>query len=293
MLLSLLLACAPNSATEPDDAPPGTPVDPDVATWWPDHVPVESASRVVFFGDSITAGFGINQSRNQYTNLLLENHDARWPTYSGNSLTERYGELEVFDFSRSGAETPELLQFQIPQMQNAFAGGVSGHTLVFMTIGGNDMVGAIATGGVPTIAATLDENIEEIAQAFQDEALFPDGATLFFTNIYEPSDGEGLADECFFGLDLSAVEPVLDEVNENSLALAMEYDFAWVDLRGHFRGHGHNFDAVDIEAYDADDPTLWLQDDCIHPTARGHHELRRLFLAAVDGEPLPLEIIGG
>ena len=111
------------------------------------------------------------------------------------------------------------------------------------------------------------------------------------TNVYEPTDGAGQADECFLGLDVSAAEPVLTDLNGRLRVLAEDMGFAYVDLRGHFNGHGFNHDDPSIPNYDADDPTLWFQGDCIHPTRRGHHELRRLVLSAADNEPMTLEIL--
>lgn len=288
MLLALALACSPDPTSEIINEP-GIPVDPDVATWWPEHVPVESATRVMFFGDSITWGYGISNSDNQYTSLLLENHDDRWPDFAGDTLTDRFGSLEVLDFSVNGAVTGEVRYNQIPYMESTLPDVIEGHTLVFMTIGGNDLAATLyGQGELDEVAGEIDDNLRGIAEAFDDPTRYPDGATLFLSNVYEPTDGEGQADTCFLGLNVSALEPVLDEINANSLELAQDFGFAWVDLRGHFRGHGHNYDNPSIDAYDDEDPSLWLQDDCIHPTARGHHELRRLFLAAVDGVGLPL-----
>ena len=288
MLLALALACAPDPAAQilPD---PGPPLDPDVATWWPAEVPFDTATRVMFFGDSITWGYGISNSENRYTSLLIENNDDRWPDFEGDTLTDRYGPLEVLDYSVNGAVTREVRYNQIPYMESTLPDVIEGHTLVFMTIGGNDLAATLyGQSDLDEVAGEVDDNLRGIAESFADPARYPDGATLFLSNVYEPTDGEGQADACFLGLNVSALEPVLDEINTNSLALAHEFGFAWIDLRGHFRGHGFNHDNPSIEAYDEEDPSLWLQDDCIHPNARGHHELRRLFLAAVDGVDLPL-----
>ena len=62
-----------------------------------------------------------------------------------------------------------------------------------------------------------------------------------------------------------------------------------VDMHGHFLGHGLNYDMTDNAEYDAADPTLWFESDCIHPNERGHHELRRVFFGAMAGEPVPVE----
>lgn len=282
--LVALLACSPDPATPLD---PGPPLDPDVASWWPDHAPLPAASRVGFFGDSITAGFGIGLPANRYARLLVENSDG-WDDWSGGDLTSRYGALDVVDVSRSGAELPDLLDRQLPAFDEAVPFGAPGPTLIYVTIGGNDMLDALVSQGLPTIGDRIEADLREFATSLLAPGRFPDGVLLHVTNIYEPTDGEGQTDACFFGLNLAAVQPVLDDVNDRTRALAQELGFAWVDLRGHFLGHGFNHANPSNPNHHADDPTLWLQDDCIHPNRRGHHEVRRLFLAATDGEPLPL-----
>lgn len=277
--LFALLACSNGDDTDPADGPP---LDPDAMSWSPASFPPAQLDRVVFLGDSITFGYGINTTDNQYKNLLVENNDRRWPDFTGDDLTGRFGAPEVLDASRNGAETDDL----VGQIDTLRSQGTDGHTAVFVTIGGNDLVGALTTpGALDSIGATVEANIAEAVDELQ--ALYPDSSVLF-TNVYEPTDGEGQTNACFMGLTVEAAEPALQDTNGRLLALAKDREFAYVDLRGHFLGHGHNHARETIEAYDSDDPTLWLQDDCIHPNARGHHELRRLFLAALDNQPLEL-----
>lgn len=276
------LACTPSAETS--DVPVVTP-DPDVQSWSPASFPPAQAERIVYLGDSITAGFGISTVENRYSKLLRDNNDARWPDFMGDDLTARYGELEVVDVSRSGAETPDLIDRQIPDL--AGRGPFPGHSLVFITIGGNDLVGGLTSpGALANVPAEVEANIE--AAVDELNAVLTGGASILITNIYEPTDGEGQTNACFFGLRVDSAEPALDDANGRTLALAQDKGFAWVDLRAHFKGHGFNHDRTTIDAYDEADPTLWLQDDCIHPTPRGHHEIRRLFLAALDNEPLAL-----
>ncbi len=282
--LLALTACTAGDPLETDDVPD---LDPDVASYSPAAAPLADVQRVVFLGDSITAGFGIDNPARTYTSLLVENDDTRWPEFAGDDLTTRYGDLDVIDVSVSGAEVPNILNQQIPNLDDALnADGNEGPTLVFVTIGGNDLLGALPN--LDGLAEQISGDIEDMALELTDPDRFPDGSLLLLTNIYEPTDGEGQADQCFLGLDVTALEPILDDTNDRTRDLAEQIGFSWVDLRGHFRGHGWNFDDTSIDAYHPDDPSRWLQDDCIHPNARGHHELRRLFLAAADNAPLTL-----
>ncbi len=290
LVLLALAACTPDDPGTPPTGETGTvPLDPDVATWVPDHFPPTEAARVVFLGDSITAGYGIDQDKNTYTSLLERNNGGKYPDYDGQDLKARFGRLEVLHVARNGATTETLIAQQLPNVDAAWGAGLPGPTLVVITIGGNDLTEALFTGGdVNQAADTIVSNLEQIVDFFHDPARFPDGAYVYVTNVYEPTDGTGQVDECFFGLDLTSVIPTFERLAADSLALARDQGWAWVDLRGHFLGHGFRYDQQGPWT-DEEDPTLWFQEDCIHPNVRGHHELRRLFLAAIDAEPLPLE----
>lgn len=286
----LLAACtADDPETTPTDTGTPLPVDPGVATWVPDTFPPTDPARIVFLGDSITAGYGIPQEQNTYPSLLERNNDQKYPERAGDDLVARFGDLEALNVARDGATTTSLIAGQLPAVEAAWGDVVTGQTLVVITIGGNDLTDALFSGGDPDEAAdTIVANLEQIVDFFHDPARFPDGSFVSITNVYEPTDGTGQVEECFFGLDLSSVIPTFERLAADSLALAQDQGWAWVDLRGHFLGHGFRHDEQGPWTDEAD-PTLWFQDDCIHPNSRGHHEIRRLFLAALDARPLLLE----
>ena len=89
--------------------------------------------------------------------------------------------------------------------------------------------------------------------------------------------GNGQADGCFFGLDLSIPLANLPPFNDTLADLGKEKGVAVIDLYGHFNAHG------------AESADPWFAPDCIHPNDRGHHEVRRLFHAGITGKPLMLE----
>jgi len=270
--------------------PTGPTLDPDVATYVPAGWPPPQPARVIFLGDSITDGAGVTDQNTAYPKLLVDNDDASWPDHAEADLEARWPGIEVIDVARGGATTETVLQSQLPAIEAALGGPVSGPTLVVGTIGGNDITNVLFSfGNLSNEAPGIIERVDEIAEWFDNDALFPDGAYVYMTNVYEPTDAEGRASECFFGLDLSNVQPTFDLINDGTLALAQANEWSWVDLRGHFLGHGYNHDDPTIAAYHPEDPTLWLARDCIHPNARGHHEVRRLFLAAIDNQPLLLD----
>lgn len=297
-LVLFTAGCGEGASTDPTDQVPDEPrqydADPHVDTYLPDNYRATDPARVIYLGDSITAGAGASAPGLNYTDLLVTNDDGTWDGWGEQDLESLFGDIEVVDVSVGGARTGSLIGRQLPNLSDKIGDSVSGETIVVITIGGNDMQAAM----VPMITAndkeaayeeqirpTID-NFGTIIDYFQDSARFPDGAFVYMTNVYEPTDNEGQTPQCFFGVDLGPVLPYLDRANGEFRDLAIERGIAMVDLRGHFLGHGHNYDTPEMEPYDGADPTLWLADDCIHPNDRGHHEVRRLFLTAIDGRPL-------
>lgn len=283
----------PTDPTNPTLPPPtGTgEVDPDVHNEIPaGYSPVDPV-RLLFLGDSITEGYGASDSAHEYTALLQQNTPA-WPGFDAIDLETSYpGIVDVIDVSEGGATTSDLESRQLGELDDLLVYPVSGETIVVVTIAGNDMQEAL----IPLVdAATVVDraltNLGQIADYFLDPAKFPDGVFLYMTNVYEPSDGYGQAAGCFFGIDYSADLPELDRFNDTFADLGADRGFAVLDLRGHFLGHGFYADDSSIAGHDPADPTIWFAPDCIHPNDRGHHELRRLFHAAITGQPLLYEL---
>lgn len=276
-----------------DDSAPVDDInaDPEVHTYLPDSFDDAAPSRVIFLGDSITAGYGNTEDSLAYTALLQHNDADAWPGYDDEDLDSLYPDLsEVIDVSRGGATTSSLVRTQLGQVEDQLSMPAAGPSLVVMTIAGNDMQELIFNEDETDakLAEVLD-NLTETMAFFQDPDRFPDGTRVYIANVYEPSDGVGQADSCFYSLDLNGVLSALLENNQNTRALAEELGFAWVDMYGHFLGHGYYSEDETNPYYDAEDPSLWFASDCIHPNDRGHHEVRRLFMAAIRGEPLALE----
>src|SRR5687767_9004901 len=100
-ILLLLVACSGPTPTDTTGSAgtPEAPVDPDVHSYTPDTFPPSDPQRVVFFGDSITAGYGVEDD-DVYTALLQQNKDRKWPDQVGDDLSARFPNLgEVLDVS--------------------------------------------------------------------------------------------------------------------------------------------------------------------------------------------------
>ena len=264
-------------------------IDPDVQTFVPDNYTPSAPVRVVYMGDSITDGVGASMNSLTYTALLETNSDTAWPDHVDVTLSDAFPSIEEWiNVGVGGATTSTMKYNQLPDLEAQLDLPAEGETLIFVTIGGNDAQQALLPfADVDTIAQAALDNIDDMARWLTDPANFPDGVYVYFTNIYEPSDGTGQS-QCFFGMNYAESLAKLDVMNGGLISMGMDIGFAAVDLNGHFRGHGMNNEDVTINAYHTEDPSRWFNDDCLHPNDRGHHEVRRLFYYATQEMPLPL-----
>jgi lysophospholipase L1-like esterase len=295
--LILLVGCMPVPEEAPTEPPPAdVPIEepPPTGTWVPESFDPRVAERILFLGDSITAGGGASTATLNYRNLLVDNDGDTWPEYAARDLATLAPDLlDVHDVSRGGATTATMVRYQLDNLRDAVGPTVAGPSVAVLTAGGNDMQLALASflaQGEEFAAERVDlliDNLHETIDMLTDADRFPDGTMVYLSNIYEPTDGIGQVDGCFGGLDLVDMMPMLDDANQRIRALAEERGVAVIDLRQHFRGHAFYADDPENPDYHPDDPTRWIVDDCIHPNDRGHHELRRLFFGAMEGELLP------
>ncbi len=272
-----------------DDTVPEITPDPDVHTYLPKNYRADNPTRLLVFGDSISAGNGASRDSLDYVSLLIENNEDEWPDWNDYDLQSLHPNLsEVIDVSFGGALTIDVVNDQIPDLESQLSYPAEGQTLVVITAGGNDAQMALAVPDMlDNIIESVETNLTDFVEYMQDPAKFPDGVWIYAANVYEPTDGVGQSDSCFFGFEFTDLLPGLDEANATMQGVAEDYSFAMLDLHGHFGGHGYYHDDPENALYDAEDPTLWFASDCIHPNDRGHHELRRMMYHSIDGQPLP------
>jgi lysophospholipase L1-like esterase len=241
-------------------------------------------------GDSITAGAGASSTSKEYPQLLQVNDSGAWPGFDDLDLETSFpGIVDVIDVSVPGATLSSLENQQIPELESLLSFPVSGQTIIVMTIGGNDaQMALIPFADADAIMNEALKDFESITDWFLDPAHFADGAYLYASNLYEPSDGTGQS-QCFFGFDYGDRISSLEELNLGLYDMGMDKGFAVVDSWRHFSGHGFNASDSSVYGYDEADPTNWFASDCIHPNDQGHHEFRRLFHAAIEGHGLPIE----
>lgn len=248
-------------------------------------------TMVINLGDSIAAGQGVAKS---YADLLMDNDDAAYPAFVGKDLSTKYPTLQLADLAVGGATSVGLVN----QAKKAPA-NPQGNTLVVLSIGGNDIMNnfmaLLDPAQTKQVAQTVAANIQGALANFEDKTRYPGKVFIVALNVYEMTDGQGTfpADEPLdiFCSQLRTIGPVFGKTlitNHGVYNDALEAAYAQagvyvVDLRQAFLGHGFNYKDATNAFYDVNDPTLWLQYDCIHPNVAGHQAIRRLLWQSLFG----------
>jgi lysophospholipase L1-like esterase len=248
-----------------------------------DHQAIGDLDRVVFLGDSITAGTWPTPEGGYYRNLLVR------------GLEDALGHpLETQDCSRYGARVDDLMRDDDQIVQ--CLGGVTASpderaTLVVFTVGGNDMFAyaqdLLAGGTEQELVADVDETIGLFDDALSTLASmrgrFPSGLHVVFGNLYEFTDATGDLSLCpaaeILGFDgvIPEVRDSYVRINEAWVRLAVETQTDVVFMLEHFCGHGFLAGEPDNECYRGADAETWFDGTCIHPNALGHEQLAQMF----------------
>jgi lysophospholipase L1-like esterase len=240
-----------------------------------DQQDISNVERVVFLGDSITAGSGAS-SNNSYRALL------------GEQLEAQFGaDIQIDNCSNGGAVNADLLDNQIPE---CFPETEQANTLVIITSGGNDIVrSAVNKPDVETGKAAVDDLVADLEAAldfFADDANFSNGVSVIYANVYEYTDATGNLDSCrlasLAGLSgqWDAGLEIYGYLESEYMRLAIERGFDMLFLEEMFCGHGWNRDDPDGPCYE-DRGELWMSNDCIHPNEAGHAAIADGFMDVV------------
>jgi lysophospholipase L1-like esterase len=231
----------------------------------------------VILGDSISDGGG---EAPFFYDLLVKNDDTKYPAYKGKDLDTKYPGIAVVHAAKAGSTAKEL----VAQTQN-LATTLAGPVLVTITIGGNDVQGAIGdyllsgsdTKELTAFQTELDTSLAELSKPNR----FGQGVAVkvLLANIYDPSDGTGnfkFADgtACPGALSYwpanNPTDATLAPWETAVSTTAQKYSPTSVlPLKDVFHGHG-------VPA----SPT-WFFSDCIHPNAVGHDQVRQMFWGAI------------
>lgn len=243
-------------------------------------------SRYVSLGDSISIDLypGLDAAEREdlarppgglgAASLFHRNDDTRWPSFQDRDLASRHPGIEHLDLCADGATTGDVLERQLPRMPDARGG----RSLVTLTAGGNDLLALVdpVPGPLarllgrpsPEDVAAIATNLETAAARAGD--LLPRSLLLLGT-VYDPTDGTGRLE----GRERPEALELLHALNERIRALDDVDRIRVVDLHAHFLGHG-------VSEPDPADRWYWRH-SIIEPSARGAHEVRRLWWEALSG----------
>lgn len=246
---------------------------------------ISGVQRVVFLGDSITAGTPPTLPTDYYR------------TRVGNAMRAKFGLLtEIEDCSAWGARADDLLLPPNQQIHECFDTVNAQNTLVVMTVGGNDMnsiAGDASEGDTPAqTMAKVDlalGQLEDAVRWLKDPAHFPNGSYVVFANIYEFTDATGDLLSCpaaalagYSGMAAPQMTAAYLHATEQYMRIAVDHQADMVFSLENFCGHGFRADDPSGICYRGPGTETWFDLTCIHPNPTGHAELARLFSVTIE-----------
>ncbi|MHC4232242.1 MAG: SGNH/GDSL hydrolase family protein [Planctomycetota bacterium] len=246
-----------------------------------------SEKEIVFLGvgDSITRGYGASDGLT-YFDLLMRNNAPAYPDMQGKDLSSVFPKLEArniaVDYTISQQHIDQQL-VKVPQHDESASG------VIVLTSGGNDLIhdyGRSEPRHDAMYGCTYKQGKEwcEMLKGRLDTLLtglmerFPGGCDIFFSNIFDPTDGVGDPQTVMMNRWPACVK-VLGLANEKIAELCEKYpNVHLVDIHSEFLGHGIHCDEFWRKHYRKDDPHFWYAPILEDPNIRGHDAIRRVYL---------------
>ena len=247
------------------------------------------------WGDSITAGFGMNSGYG-YVEWILDNPPDEFDDMKGICLRNVLPNIAVRNMSISGSTSlqhREWIDTKLAECLDTHPDDVFG--LVVITTGGNDLIhsygqrppkeGAMygatleqARPWIENFRHRLDEMIVEIMNKF------PGGCVIFLADIYDPTDDVGDAASAMLPTWRDGVK-ILAEYNAILRQAAERHENVFsVPLHATFLGHGTHCTQFWRKNYRWEDPTYWFGTNLEDPNIRGFDAIRRIFLIEISKE---------
>jgi hypothetical protein len=207
--------------------------------------------------------------------LLYRNDEARYPDMMGADLVSIHPGIEFQQLASHGATIGDVFGEQLSVL-----GDSRERTLITLTIGGEDLFSAFSARPKPQLLARIASDLTDAYDLLVDaiRRARPD-SLLLLTTVCDPSDRlakiPGILDDVGT-LPLSALESFNNHIRARAGATP---GIVLADADAEFLGHGQSVDEADR--------WYWKRSP-LELNARGAHELRRVWLAAVDrvsGEP--------
>lgn len=284
------------------------------------HQDISGIERVVFVGDSVTAGapipvdwtsWELTDASEWYRNVLADEFVSRWgleaPDWfwenvdltSGESYTKESGDFA--NCSKWGARTDDLAKDNSQLGDCIPADKRDVHNLVLMTIGGNDlynMLDHLKTGDADeaTIRSEWDAALVDLSDAIHsltdDPSQYPGGLSVIVADIFDVTDATAAADiaDCEGAQAIGLSEPLVDPLTaelaiqwqEAVIALSVETGIDVAFMGEAFCGHGYNWDDTTGRCYRGGDSDIYFDASCEHPTKYGHAAIAATMLGVID-----------
>ncbi|MBI3071517.1 MAG: SGNH/GDSL hydrolase family protein [Deltaproteobacteria bacterium] len=250
------------------------------------HQSFDNIQKVVFLGDSLTAGTPPTSARDFYRTRLTR------------ALEAKFGPLESKSCAVWGATTDKFFGGSRPQIPECFPGIETKRVLVVITMGGNDMIavaqGALAGESMAESFARVDRTVAQLRAAidwFKTNAnRFQNGVRIVFANVYEYTDATGDLPSCLVASTLGGLSRAWPEgrrayirLSEGYMKVAVETATDMVFLLETFCGHGTKYNDSSNECYRGVGTERWIDFTCLHPTPVGHARVAELFMSVIDG----------
>ncbi|MGH7638777.1 MAG: SGNH/GDSL hydrolase family protein [Gemmatimonadaceae bacterium] len=201
--------------------------------------------------------------------LMYRNADDRYPEFTARDLISRDPKIGFLNLAEDGATIGDVFGSQLSQLEES-----EDPTLITLSIGGNDLLSAVANRPVPSLLRGIVRDIAE-GYEFLVESLRRSrpNSILVLTTVYDPSDDTRRIPGVFEGAGDLPLE-FLHDLNERINGISERTPASAVaDAYRHFLGHG-------VTAAEAD--RWYWKRSWIEPNAVGASEIRRLWLDAVD-----------
>ncbi len=245
------------------------------------HQDIVGVERVVFLGDSVTAGTPPSSPAEVYRALL------------GEMLMERFGpDLVIDNCSEFGARTDDFLIGKGEIGECFPEGGDERVTLTIFTIGGNDIAAwaqdALEVEAAIQAADDAADLLDDAVAWLKDPMRFPAGSFVVYANPYEYTDATGDLESCELAAlaDLAgnwiSGAPAVIRFQERFMEVATRYGADMVFSLEHFCGHGFHNEDPESQCYRGPGTEQWFDLTCIHPNPAGHAALADLFIETID-----------
>jgi hypothetical protein len=233
---------------------------------------IRGVERIVYLGDSITAGDVISP---KYVATLTPKLQALFP------------KAAVDDCSKQGARNSDFLAGG-KQLDLCFPGGVEPRkTLIVFTMGGNDLA-ASAKKLAPLAQAMTDadvmlKNLRDAVTWMKSKDHFPNGSYVAYSDVYEFTDTSGNMDSCQLAgiAGFKGTWPegaaVLTHINEQYMKIAVDTGSDMIFMEESFCGHGFQRDNTALQCYRGPNTPVYFDLSCYHPNAEGAGVVAGLF----------------